>query len=100
MSRAELLQQTNLSGQIFPFIQHVTVYPNDVIGCPLQYQAWTDFLHWALTHEQVGDLIDALDLPDLGVPENDYPRICGLICDYSTRAMWAKEHDLVYLEAH
>lgn len=30
MSRAELLQQVNFSGQVFPLIQHVTVYPSDV----------------------------------------------------------------------
>ena len=101
MSRAELLQQVNLSGQVFPLSQHVTVYPSDVIGNPLQYQAWTDFLIWSLTHERVNELIDALDLPpDFKISEANYTQLCGLICDYSTRAMWAEEHDLVYLEAH
>ena len=101
MSRAELLQQRSLHGQVFPFIEHVTVYPKEVIGDPAQYHAWTDFLCWAITHEKVGDLIDALDLPpDFKFTEENYPRLCGLICDYSTRAMWADEHELVYMEAH
>ena len=37
MSRAELLQQRSLHGQVFPFIEHVTVYPKEVIGDPAQY---------------------------------------------------------------
>ena len=101
MSRAELLQQTNLSGQVFPLIQHVTVYPRDVIGNPLQYQAWTDFLFFATTHERVREILNALEFsPDALEDESNFPAIAGAICDYATRAMWADEHELVYLEAH
>ena len=72
-----------------------------MIGDPAQYQAWTDFLCWVLRNKKVGDLIDALDLPsDFKIHKENYLKLCGLICDYITRAMWADEHELVYLEAH
>lgn len=101
MSRAELLQQRSLHGQVFPFIEHIAVYPKDVIGDPARYQAWTDFLVWVLSHEKAHEIIDILELPSrIECIEQNFPLIAGEICDYATRAMWADEHELVYLEAH